>query len=256
MTDRLVAAGGTLLLLAALVILWVARLGVHRELYVSELGAQGQPTAQWFQVMLLLIVAGASLIGWAGRGIRSRPRLLRLWAPSVSLWVAAGFFLVDSQVNCTPGCPQPFGPMFDPQDFVHTIAAVFAFTAACWAIFQCSFAVGHPALARFSLVASIAVAAISSAGGLMSVFNFYAVIGSRFEIVATTIGLAWILVFGVSLVFGASRSAAQGGEQLLGVAQHPVDLVLIPIHPPHLGLGVQRDEALMPFPDDQGALGA
>ena len=94
MTDRLVAAGGTLLLLAALVILWVARLGVHRELYVSELGAQGQPTAQWFQVMLLLIVAGASLIGWAGRGIRSRPRLLRLWAPDLinmhNDWALAG----------------------------------------------------------------------------------------------------------------------------------------------------------------------
>ena len=48
---RLELAGtlvGALCVLAALAIIWIARLSVHYDLYVSELGAQGMPTAKWF----------------------------------------------------------------------------------------------------------------------------------------------------------------------------------------------------------------
>jgi len=263
MIDRFAALIGTLCLAAALVTLWIARLSVPDDVYVSGLGAPGMPTARAFQIVLLLIVLGGSLIAWAGRGIRSRARLLRAWIPAASLWVASGFFLVDSQVSCTPGCPLPLGATFTLQDFVHTLSAVLAFAAASWAILQCAFAVGHPALARFSLVAAISVAAISSAGGLMSLMHFETAVGSRFELVATTIGLAWIVVFGGSLAAARSvvadsapaGSAPHGGQQLIGQVDEPMDLTLVPVDPSGLRLAADRHEVVMLLPDDEGAFG-
>jgi len=251
--DRIIAVVGTLCLAAALVALWAARLSVPYDLYVSELGAVGMPTARVFEVVLLLIGGGGALIAVAGRRIRSRARILRWWPPSISLAVASAFFLVDSQVTCTANCPLPWGATFTLQDFVHTLSAVLAFAAASWTILQCAFAVGHPALARFSLVAAIAVAAISLAGGLMSVFHFEVVLGSRFELVATTVGLAWVVVFGASLAVG---SAAHGIQKLVGQADQPVDLVVVPIDPAALGLDPDRHEGVVLLPDDQGAVGA
>lgn len=252
MIDRLIALAGTLCMAAALVILWIARLSVPYDVYVSELGAPGMSTARVFELVLLLIVAGGALIAGAGRGVRSRARVLRWWTPSISLAVASAFFLVDSQVTCTSGCPLPVGSTFTLQDFVHTLSAVLAFAAASWAILQCAFAVGHPALARFSLVSAFAVAAISTAGGLMSLLHFEAVIGSRFELLATTIGLAWVVVFGASL----AASAPHGIQKLVRQADEPVDLVVVPVHPPALGFGADGDEAVVLLPDDERAVGA
>lgn len=252
MLDRLVALAGTLCMAAALVLLWVVRLSVPYDLYVSELGAQGMPTAKAFQIVLLLIVAGGALIAVAGRRIRSRGRILRWWPPSISLAIASAFFLVDSQVTCTAGCPLPIGATFTLQDFVHVSAAVLAFAAASWTILQCAFAVGHPALARFSIVAAIAVAAISSAGGLMSVFRFEVELGSRLELVATTIGLAWVVVFGASLV---AASASHGIQKLVGQPDEAVDLVVVPLDPAALRLGSDGHEGVVQLPDDKGAVG-
>lgn len=206
--SRALAGIGIVCVLAALVIIWVARFTIPRDLYVSELGATGMPTARWFQIALVLIVVGGVAIGWAGRSIRSRPRILNLWSPSMSLFASCGFFLIASQVTCTAGCPVPYGPRFTWPDFVHTTSAVIAFAAAVFTILQCAFAVGHRALRIFSLIAAIAVAVIAGAGGLMSLLNWNANFGSRLEFVATTIGLAWILVFGLVL-------ALQRREQLI-----------------------------------------
>ena len=257
MIDRTFALLGTAALAAALVILWMARLSVPYDVYVSQLGAPGMPTARIFEVVLLLIACGGALIAWAGRRIRSRARVLRWWLPSVSLAAASAFFLVDSQVTCTAGCPLPVGATFVWQDFVHTLAAVLAFAAASWAIMQCAFAVGHPALARFSGAAAIAVAAASSAGGLMSLFRFQSALGSRFELLATTIGLAWIVVFGVTLVVGSRgrASATHGQQQLIGEVDEPVDLVVVPVDPARLGLGADRHERVVLLPDDESAVG-
>ncbi|HTL41768.1 MAG TPA: DUF998 domain-containing protein [Pseudolysinimonas sp.] len=221
--SRAAAFGGILAVLAALVIIWAARLTIPRDLYVSELGAQGMPTAKWFQAALVLIVVGGTAIGWAGRGIRSRPRILNLWRPSATLFVSCGFFLVASQVTCTAGCPVPYGPRFTWPDFIHTTAAVIAFGAAVLTILQCAFAVGHRALRVFSLIAAISVAVIAGAGGLMSLLDFYPTFGSRLEFVATTIGLAWIAVFGVVLArppatvpLGEAALPPQRSEELVG----------------------------------------
>lgn len=247
--SRALAVVGILCVAAALTIIWVARLTIPRDLYVSELGATGMPTARAFQVALVLIVLGGVAIGWAGRRIRSRPRILNLWAPSTTLFVSCFFFLIASQVTCTAGCPVPYGPLFTWPDFIHTTAAVIAFAAAVLTILQCAFAVGHRMLRIFSLTAAIAVAVIAGAGGLMSLLDFYATIGSRLEFVATTIGLAWILVFGLVL-------ALQRRQQLPGEHDEPVDLVLVPVDPPALRVGVHGDEVVVPLPDDQGPLRA
>lgn len=258
--DRVLAAIGILCIAAALIIIWVARLTIPRDLYVSELGAQGMSTAQAFQVALVLIVIGGVAIGWSGRAIRSSPRILNLWSPSLTLFVASGLFLIASQVTCTPGCPVPYGPAFTWPDFVHTTAALLAFVAACWTILQCAFAAGHRALRVFSVIASIAVAVIAGAGGLMSLLNWNADVGSRLELVATTIGLAWILVFGVVLVARpgdeTSLLASHRDQDLVGEDGEPVDLALVAVDPPALGVGVDGDEVLVTLPDDERPLGA
>ena len=190
---------GSVFVLAALVIIWVARLEQDRDLYVSELGAAGQPTAHWFEGALLLIVAGGSLIAYAARGIRSRVPLLSVWGPAVSLWVGCGFFLIASQVTCTSGCPLPVGASFTWQDLIHTVVAVLAFAAACFGMLQVSFAVGYRSLARLSLGAGVAVALIAGAGGILSLARFQADFGSRLELAATTIALGWLLTLGVMM---------------------------------------------------------
>jgi hypothetical protein len=261
-TARVVALAGVVLVAFALAVIWLARVTVPRDLYVSELGADGMPTEHWFMAALVAIVAGSALIGVAARDIRSRVAVLRWWRPSVSLWVSGGFFLLASQVTCTAGCPIPYGPSFTWPDFVHTTSAVIAFAAACWAMLQCSFAVGHPALARFSLIAAVAVAVIAAAGGLMSLARWQVGLGSRLEFVATTIGLAWIGVLGVALAFarpvaaGGGGSAPHGDEKVFGEAHEARDLGVVAVDPAALGLVGDRHELVVALPDDEGALGA
>ncbi len=201
---------GALLVLAALVIIWAARLTISAAIYVSELGATGMPTAKVFELALLLIVVGGSLIAFAAKDIRSRIRFLAVWTPAVSLWVACGFFLVASQVTCTAGCPLPYGPSFDWQDVTHITCATLAFAAACWAMLQTSFALDHRILSRFSLTMAIAVGVIAGIGGLCSLARFQVEVGSALELVATTLAIAWVIVLGVSTAAGRIR--AQRGD--------------------------------------------
>lgn len=214
------AVVGCIAVVAALAIIWVARLTVPRDLYVSELGAAGEPTADWFRVALLLIVTGGTLIAWAGRRVRSMAPVLRAWTPAVSLWIGSAFFLFASQVTCTKGCPLPYGPTFNLQDFLHTLAAVLAFGFACWAMLQASFARGHKMLARLSLIASLSVAVIAGTGGLLSLFQFQQGFGSRLELVATTIAIAWVVMFGVVLAARAARSPAAPAQMKEIVPEH------------------------------------
>lgn len=199
------ALAGSLLVIAALVIIWTARFSVPRELYVSELGAEGEPTARWFELALVTIAVGGSGIAWAGRRVRSRVRLFAIWTPAVSLWLGCALFLFASQVTCTRGCPIPFGVTFTMQDFLHTLAAVLAFAAACWAMLQSSFAHDHRVLAFFSGAMGILVAVVAGAGGLMSLAHWQEILGSRLEFVATTLAISWLVVFGITVAAGALR---------------------------------------------------
>lgn len=256
--DLASAAIGSILVAVSLAMIWIARLSIPRDLYVSELGAAVEPTAQAFQLALLLLVAGASLIGFAARDIRSRLRFLAAWTPAVSLWAASFFFLIASQVTCTATCPLPWGATFSWQDLIHVVAAVLAFGAACVAMLQTSFAHGHRGLARFSLATGVAVGLIAATGGLLSVFQFATIVGSRLELVATTLGIAWVGVYGVVIAVEKARSPlsalADELEQSIREADENVDLVVVPLDPPALGLGGNRHEVDVLFPDNQGAL--
>ncbi len=195
---RSIAVAGCLLVGVSLVLIWASRLTVPRPIYVSELGADGAPTAAVFEIALLALVAGAVAIGWVGRGIRSTVWLLGGWTPSVSLWVAAAGFLVSSQVTCTAGCPLPLGATFTGQDLAHTVAAVIAFGAACVAMLQASYAAGHRGLARLSLLCGVSVAVIAAAGGILSILRFGTDVGSAMELAATSIATGWLIVFGLA----------------------------------------------------------
>lgn len=209
------AIGGSVLVIAALGIIWGARLTIPRELYVSELGAQGMPTAEWFRIALLLIVAGGSLVAWSGRRIRSSGPVLGAWTPAVSLWIGCSLFLFASQVTCTSGCPLPYGDSFTWQDFSHTLAAVLAFAAACWAMLQSAFAQGRRVLAILSATTGILVAVIAATGGLFSLFRFQEELGSRLEFIATTLAIAWLVMFGGTLAARTLKPSQTVTEQEL-----------------------------------------
>jgi len=197
---------GVAAVVAALLTIWRARLSIDHDVYVSELGAPNLPTAGEFRTALLLIVVGAALIAFAARDLRSRGRLLAAWIPAVSLWAAAGGFLVASQVTCTAGCPVPYGPDFTWQDFTHTTVAVLAFAAACWGMLQVAFVRRHRGLAIMSLVSAVLVAVVAGAGGILSLLNFQVGLGSRLELVATSIGLLWIALLGAAIGLRSARA--------------------------------------------------
>jgi hypothetical protein len=206
--EMLATVAGSVAVLAAVVIIWAARIIQGRDMYVSELGAAGEPTAHWFEGALLLIAVGGSLIAYAARGIRSRMVLLASWTPAMSIWAGCGFFFVASQVTCTRGCPLPVGAAFTWQDTIHIVVAVIAFAAACLAMLQISFAEGNRRLGRFSRACGVAVALIAGAGGMSSLLRFHTNIGSRLELAATTIALAWLLVLGLAMTARLRRTAS------------------------------------------------
>ena len=205
--DTIAAFFGSILVLVALVLIWAARLSIDHNVYVSEMGAAGEPTAGVFRIALLLIVGGGSLIAYASRAVHSRVRYLRAFSPTVSLWAACAFFLVASQVTCTAGCPVPYGPQFTWQDLTHIVFAVLAFAAACWAMLQVSFAHNERRLALFSRIAAVSVATIAAAGGLLSLAGIATGFGSRLEFVATTIAIGWVAAYG-AIIGSRHRSLA------------------------------------------------
>jgi hypothetical protein len=206
---------GAALVTTALLLIWIARISYADTtglgVYVSELGATGVPTAPMFEVALLLIVAGGSMIAFAGKDIRSRLRVLALWTPAVSIWISCGFFLVASQVTCRYTCPLPTLSPFDAQDFTHITCAVLAFLLACWAMLQCSFAEHHRVLRGFSLSMAIAVGVISGIGGILSLARFDTSIGANAELTATTLAIAWVVVYGIVIAAGRIRGQRRTG---------------------------------------------
>jgi hypothetical protein len=215
--DVVASLVGALLIATALVLIWVSRIQFGgTDVYVSELGATGAVTARQFEVALLLVVAGGALVAFAGKDVRSRIRVLAVWTPAVSIWIACAFFLAASQVTCQAGCPLPTLSPFDWQDLTHITCAVLAFAAACLAMLQTAFAVDHRHLARFSLTIAIAVAAISGLGGILSLARFDTTLGGYAEFTATTLAIAWVVVYGIAIAVDRGRGRAQRERDLLG----------------------------------------
>ncbi len=207
-TARLWAAtAGSVAGVCALVILWVARFRVERAVYVSELGADGEATAGWFRGALLLIVAASFAIAWAGRASEARATSRAAIGVTLALTTAGALFFIASQVPCSSGCPLPTG-IDMMQDWVHTASAVLAFAAAVVAMLCSASDPNAGAMRRISLGSAIAVALVAATGGIFSLIRFSTDVGGVLEFVATTIGVAWLSVYGLSVV---AKHAPQRG---------------------------------------------
>jgi hypothetical protein len=191
---------GTLCVIGGLTVIWAARLTVSYPVYVSELGAQGAPTAGPFAVALLLIAAGGFSIALASGHVRSSVRLLDRWAPAISLGFAAICFVLASQITCSAYCPVPIiDPRSTAQDLIHTVSAVVGFAAACFAMLQVGFSRRLPVVSRLSLASCCAVAVITIVGGLLAIVRVGSDVGAWLELIGTTVAVAWIAVYAVAL---------------------------------------------------------
>ncbi|WP_326934208.1 DUF998 domain-containing protein [Frigoribacterium sp. Leaf263] len=151
---------------------------------------------------------------WRVRGVgRAGHPVVTSHAPGLvglHLGAASVLFLVASQVPCTAGCPLPVGPAATVQDALHTSAAVVAFGAACVAMLQAACASGRRALRLLSSVCGVAVAGIAATGGLLSVAGVATAVGGWLELIATSIAISWLMVFGATSAFEGGRSAGAG----------------------------------------------
>lgn len=233
--EDLFALVGAPLVLAALALLWVLRARADGPVYVSELGADGEPTAAAFEVALLLIAAGGSAVAWSGRHLRCRTpgaRLVRavgLWSPAVTLWVACAAFLLASQVRCSAGCPVPGTPASTWADLVHTASAGVGFAAAAVAMLQTAFSDAPRPVVRLSLAASVALAVAAGTGGILSLLGVGTDVGGVMEYAATSVGLGWLAALGAGLAARPGRASASagldGGLGARGCVDGPTDLV-------------------------------
>jgi hypothetical protein len=204
-----------------LTLIWVARLSAGRYLYVSELGAIEEPTAELFRWAMTAVAIGAAItaVAMPAGSLSPRGRAFRMLPPALVLLVAAGAFAVASQVTCTQYCPLPVGPAFTWQDLVHTLSAVIGFAGASWVMLQVASDARLRRLARFSLVAAFAVAGIAATGGILSLLRFGTEVGGLLELVATTVALAWLVGLSAFLSLETLRSAATGSRP--ASAAHP-----------------------------------
>jgi putative copper export protein len=103
------------------------------------------------------------------------------------------------------------GPGFTWQDLVHTSAAVIGFAGASWVMLQVASDARLKRLARFSLVAALAVALIAATGGILSLLQFGTEVGGLLELVATTVALTWLV--GLSLFLAIETSSASPRDE-------------------------------------------
>jgi len=184
---------GSLSAAVAIVLIWAARSTVDRPVYVSEMGAPGQPTEAAFRVALVMVALAGVLIGLFGPRARRDRRV-----PGLGSVLGAGgvCFAVAAFVPCTPGCPAPGTPAFTAQDLVHVSAAILGFSLACVAMILVTlFDVSRFGL--FSLATGGTIAVVAGSGGLLSLTRTATTFGALCEFAATTFGLLWLLALGL-----------------------------------------------------------
>lgn len=168
-----------------------ARLAFDGDTYVSGLGADGVPTAAAFNTALALVaVAGACAAAGLFR-VRAARELIAWWPLWASLAVASACFGIASVVTCTLGCPLPLSAQAQPQDLVHTTAAVVGFAFVGLGILQSlRLPAPYPALAVPSLALVVGASAIGAGLALLRVAPG---VGGWLELLATAAGLLWLV---------------------------------------------------------------
>jgi hypothetical protein len=214
----LILSVATALTLTGLGLIWSARLAADRFLYVSELGATGEPTAEVFRWGLVLVAVSAALVAFAAPRLHPRVRWLAAVPPALVLAGSAVAFGIASQVTCTAYCPLPVGEAFTWQDLIHTVCAVIGFAGAALVMLQVAVDRRLRRLARFSLVSAIAVAVIAGIGGLLSLLRFGTQVGGVLELVATTIALLWLVGLAALLAVAPARDELPATGQAEAVA--------------------------------------
>lgn len=193
----LVTGVAVVLLVAASVGVGVARSSYSWHLYVSELGADGQPTQTLFRISFVAACVGIALVAWVLRDVRTAAPVLRWWPPAASLAVAAAMLFAASQVNCTEGCPNPLDAGSTVRDVVHIVVAVAGFVAGCWAMLQFA-GTRERAVRWLSVAAGLLVGGIAATGGIISLADGNTDIGSVMEYVAAGIGTLWLAAVAVA----------------------------------------------------------
>ncbi|MEZ0492206.1 DUF998 domain-containing protein [Kineococcus sp. TBRC 1896] len=178
--------------LSALAVIWGLRSSTGADVYVSQLGAEGQGTAPAFNGALLLLAAGGLLVARGCRDHRNRVALLGAWSVTTTLTTASAAFAVASQVTCTAGCPVPLTPGAGLQDLIHVVVAVVGFGAAAWAMLQVCCSAVPRGVRLASGAAALAVASVAAAGGLLSVFGVATDVGALLEFSAMTVAVLWL----------------------------------------------------------------
>jgi len=205
LATAILVAGGVVL--AALAQIWALRLGVRKNLYVSGLGADGEPTAAAFNAALLAVALGGLALAILSEIVASRPRAgskrmvttrRPLVTPPVLIVVSSVCFVFASRVPCSYGCPVPGSDAFLAQDALHITAAVAGFVWACLAMISAVCQAEFRVTRVGSAIAMAVVALSAGLGGLLSLSGRHGDIGSWMEFVATTIALLWLVGYCVA----------------------------------------------------------
>ncbi|GID95362.1 DUF998 domain-containing protein [Amorphoplanes digitatis] len=177
---------GVLIMLFAL----VAAPGSWLLGYISEAGTPGLPLAAPYRAGLVLLAAGAGLLGLA---LRRRSRLL---APLLG---AAAFAATSGVVPCSSGCPLP---PFEPTtagDVVHAAATIVAAVLALGAMVTVALCRAlRPAVRRLATAAAALIVPLGAALGAVMLLAGRGPASATLERLVVLVGVGWIV--GTSLL--------------------------------------------------------
>ncbi|MET8148112.1 DUF998 domain-containing protein [Actinoplanes sp. NPDC049668] len=184
--------------------------------YISEAGTPGLPLATPYRFGLVLLAAGAGLLGLA---LRRRSRLV-----AQLLGGAAAFAATSGAVPCSGGCPLP---PFEPTtagDVVHAAATIVAALLVVGAMVTVALSPAlRPAVRRLAAAAAALIVPLGAALGAVMVLAGRVPAGAALERLVVLVGVGWVVgtavltargaVDGSGLALDHDQRAEGGGRQ-------------------------------------------
>ncbi len=180
--------------LALLLLAWRRAGSPGIDVYLSQLGASGQPGAGPYRLAVLCVGGATALVAVAWR----------LRAPAVGaagfLGLSAAMFVVSASVPCAPGCPIPVRDGLSTlPNLVHFSVSGAAFALAVAAMSSVGAADVDPALRRRSdLAARIAMVLYGVLAALMLAFG-HGLANGIVERFLAVLSLAWLTMAALAL---------------------------------------------------------